>query len=60
MTTPHRRKQMAEATARLKAKRKEAGLVRLELWVRPDDVKHVKAYACGIEAERKGARPLNP
>lgn len=53
MTTPEQRARGAERAARLKAKRKEAGLVRLELWVHPDSVKQVKAYACKIEAERK-------
>lgn len=55
MTTPHRRQQMAEATARLKAKRKEAGLVRVEVWVHPDDVEWIRSYALDLEAIRKGA-----
>ena len=53
MTNPQRRKQMAAASARLKAKRKEAGLVRLELWVHPGNVKYIKAYADEIEAKRE-------
>lgn len=57
MTTPARRKQIAGAAARLKAKRKEAGLVRLEMWVHEDNVKHVKAYADEIERERRRHEP---
>ena len=49
MTNPARRQQIAEAAARLKARRKEAGLVRLELWIRKENVEAVKAAASKIE-----------
>ena len=53
VTNPTRRQQVAEAVAHLRAKRKEAGLVRLELWVHRDDAKHVKAYAEYAAGKRK-------
>ena len=43
MTTPARRKQIREAAARLRAKRKEAGLVRKDVWAHPDDWPAIKA-----------------
>ena len=55
MTTPEQRAKGAERAARLKAKRKEAGLVRLELWVHPDNVDDIKSYAAFVETEREGA-----
>ena len=53
MTTPEQRAKGAERAARLKAKRKEAGLVRVEVWVHPDNAKRIKAYADEIEAKRE-------
>ena len=55
MTTPHRRQQMAEASARLKAKRKEAGLVRVEVWVHPDDLPKITALAEKLRKKRVSA-----
>lgn len=53
MTTPERRRQIAEASARLKAKRKEAGLVRVEVWSHPDDRPAILALARRKAKERK-------
>ena len=33
----------------LKARRKDAGLVRLELWVKADDIKAIKAFAALVQ-----------
>jgi hypothetical protein len=49
MTTPARRKQIAEAAARLKAKRREAGLVRLEIWAHPKNHAAIRALAKKLE-----------
>lgn len=52
MTTPARRKQIAEAAARLKAKRREAGLARLEIWAHPKDHAAIKRFANNLAAKR--------
>lgn len=33
----------------LKARRKDAGLVRLELWVKTDDIKAIKAFSALVQ-----------
>ncbi len=52
MTTDARRKQIAEAAARLKAKRREAGLVRLEIWAHPKDHAAIKGVANNLAIKR--------
>ncbi len=54
MTTPARRKQIAEASARLRAKRKEAGLVRSDVWAHPDDWAEIRALEKRLAEQRKG------
>ena len=53
MTTPGRRQQIAEAAARLKAKRKEAGLARIEIWAHADDHEALKALAVKLADARR-------
>ncbi len=53
MTTPARRKQIAEAGTRLKAKRREAGLARLEIWAHPKDHGAIKAFAKQIAEDEE-------
>jgi len=53
MTTPTRRQQIAEAFARLSAKRKEAGLVRRSVWAHPDDWPQIRALEARLKAERE-------
>ncbi len=49
MTTAARRKQIAEAAARLKGKRREAGLVRLEIWAHRKNHAAIQALAKKLE-----------
>ncbi len=51
-TTPTRRKQVAEAVARLSAKRKEAGLVRRSVWAHTDDWPQIRALEARLQSER--------
>lgn len=44
---------VAKRQAALRERRAALGLVRLELWVRPADVKRIRRYA-----EKVGAEPL--
>jgi hypothetical protein len=41
--------------ARLRARRQAEGLVRIELWLRPEHVEKVRAYVARLTGSRNGA-----
>ncbi len=53
MTTPSRRKQLSEAAARFRAKRKEAGLIRRDVWAHPDDWDQIRALESRLQSQRE-------
>ena len=41
-----------ERVAAVRQRRKDAGLVSLQLWVHPDDVQPIRAYAARLQRKR--------
>lgn len=52
-----RKKPSAPRVAALRERRAALGLVRLELYVRPEHVQRIREYAARIEREEKPAEP---